>query len=198
MFTLNFEFKCLFKHVLTILLLFVTIIANAQHLEFKGIQICGSVSTFAQKLEKQGYGIVYNKDYDYVLSGEFTGKNARVFLLGTLKTGEIWKVAVQFDESTTWSDILSDYSFYVDLFTQKYGFPSDHFEFFENPYYKGDGYEMQALRMGKCNYASFFNIVNGSIVIKMTSEGRLQLTYEDKINSEIYQREKKSRNLDDI
>ena len=103
-----------------------------------------------------------------------------------------------FGKSITWSDILSDYSTYVDLFTKKYGFPSDRFEFFEEPYYKGDGYELQALRNGKCNYVSFFKTDKGTIMIEMSREERLRLTYEDKINAELQNKEKTSRNLDDI
>ena len=186
------------RHALTFFLLLFTIFAKAQHLEFKGLQMCGPVSSFAQKLEEQGYKIVYNKGFNYALSGQFTGKDANVLLLGSAKTGEIWKIAVLFDKAITWSDILSDYSTYVDLFTKKYGFPSDHFEFFEEPYYKGDGYELQALRNGKCNYVSFFKTDKGTITVEMSRDERLRLTYEDKINVELQSKEKTSRDLDDI
>lgn len=186
------------RHVLTLLLLLFVFFAKAQHLEFKGLQMCGSVSSFAQKLEEQGYKTVYNNGFNYALSGQFTGKDAKVLLLGSVKTGEIWKIAVIFDKSLTWSDILSDYSTYVDLFTKKYGFPSDHFEFFEKPYYKGDGYELQALRNGKCNYVSFFKTNEGTITVEMSRDERLRLTYEDKINVELQNKEKTSRDLDDI
>ena len=183
---------------LTLFILTVAILAKAQHLEFKGLPMCGSVSSFAQKLEVQGYKIVYNKGFNYALSGQFTGKDVNVLLLGSVKTGEIWKVAVMFDKSITWSDILNDYSSYVDLYTKKYGFPSDHFEFFEEPYRKGDGFELQALRNGKCNYVSFFKTDKGTIVVEMSRDERLRLSYEDKINAELQNKEKEARNMDDI
>ena len=63
---------------------------------------------------------------------------------------------------------------------------------------KGDGYELQALRNGKCNYVSFFKTINGTIMVEMSKDERLRLTYEDKINAEKDVKEKTSRNLNDI
>jgi hypothetical protein len=38
---------------------------------------------------------------------------------------------------------------FVSLFTEKYGKPDEQYEFYEDPYFKGDGYETQAIRLGK-------------------------------------------------
>ena len=69
----------------------------------------------------------------------------------------------------------------VGQFKKKYGEPTEHFEFFSKPYYKGDGYEMQALRLDKCNYASYSEKENGTICVEMSKGWHQWIAYEDKV-----------------
>jgi hypothetical protein len=86
----------------------------------------------------------------------------------------------------------------VELYTSKYGQPSDNFEYILSPYYEGDGFELQALRNEKCTYSTFFITDSGFIIVKMTNSGKLSLEYEDKTNSDQDSKEKESSVLDDI
>lgn len=165
---------------------------------FKGIPIDGHIEDFVKALENQGYKKVYDGTSGVVMKGDFTGKNAEIFILYTSKTKTVWKVAAQFDKNSSWYKLKSDYFDYVELYTQKYGKPSEHFEFFVDPYYEGDGYELQALEKEKCFYNTFFKTELGILSVKIASSGTITLSYEDYINSNKEDSEKTSSALDDI
>lgn len=189
------------KNLLALLfLLFTTVLGvNAQeHMKFMGIPIDGTLSSFGTKLSEKGF-VKKNAD-DGILSfkGKFTGKDVDVLLLGTEETLTVWKVVVLFDKETSWSSIKSIFNDYKDMFKGKYGEPSNDFHFFSKPYYEGDGYEMQALRMDKCTYSTFWNTLQGSINLDMNKRGYITIAYEDKANSVIWQKEKEERDLNDI
>lgn len=179
---------------------FVYIVVQSQnnHIDFKGISVNGHIDKFVNELKKQGFTEDYRSNGDVVMKGEFTGKDALVFILSTKKTKTVWKVSVYVDEDASWERLKSDYYEYVKLYTTKYGAPSDHFEFFMKPYYEGDGYELQALEKEKCFYSSYFHIEKGTISVNITRTGNVSLTYEDGINAAIMKGEKQSSALDDI
>ena len=168
------------------------------HLEFNGIPIDGTTEEFVRKLESKGFKLVEYMGTNAVMKGDFAGNSATLFILGSKKTKTVWKVAAQFADKESWRDLKSQYKDYKELYTQKYGAPSDHFEFFSKPYYEGDGYELQALRKGKCNYISFFTLSAVTICVELSKSECLQLGYEDKINSEISASEKQSAVMQDI
>lgn len=188
------------KKIIIVLFYFMTLTVAAQesHLDFMGIPIDGNINTFVQKLEKKGLIKSKANDKAVILEGTFAGKNAKVFALNTLKSKTVWKVVVYLDKSSSWYSLKSSYEEYKRLFTQKYGLPSDHFEFFSKPYYEGDGYELQALKNDKCTYSSYFETVHGIISVSIGSFGEICLAYQDKKNANEMTKEKNESALDDI
>lgn len=71
------------------------------------------------------------------------------------------------------------------------------FEFFSDPYYEGDGYEMQALRKDKCDYISYWEVENGIVSVKMGNSSMI-LSYEDSANSAIASKERENDIQDNI
>lgn len=67
----------------------------------------------------------------------------------------------------------------VTQFSIKYGSPTSHYEFFKDPYYDGDGYELQALELDKCTYFTIWKLDYGNISIQMSSNASLWISYED-------------------
>ena len=93
----------------------------------------------------------------YFLTGSFAGfDNVTIAVLGTPQTNTAYKVAVFFEEKETFSSLETQYRSLLKSYSDKYGNPEKSYDFFIDPYYKGDGYELQALRNDKCRYISFF------------------------------------------
>lgn len=170
------------------------------HAKFKNIPINGSLKLFIQKMEEEGFKLdyIFKDSRAVVMKGKFAGRSATVFILSTKKRDNVWKVSVDFDAEESWISLSNDYFKYKKLFTQKYGSPSSSCENFIKPYYEGDGYELQALQKGKCNYISFFNIPNGTAAVELTNEGSVRIGYEDNYNASLRSLEKTESTLEDI
>lgn len=74
------------------ILFFVLFIANNiysqdSHIEFKGITLEGSLSSFVEKMEKNGFSLKkYPRDHVALMKGLFTGKWVEVLILSSPKT----------------------------------------------------------------------------------------------------------------
>ena len=188
------------KRMLFLLTVFFTClnVFSQEHMMFNGIPIDGKVEELVHKLEIKGYKLDQYLDGHAIMTGTFAGKSATLYVLGTVKTKTAWKVSVDFGESNSWYSLKREYNDFKDLFTKKYGKPKTHYEFFSDPYYEGDGYELQALRRNKCHYLTIYDLDTGNIAINLSSSESLKLIYEDKINGVLKTQEETNQALDDI
>lgn len=176
------------------LLCAISISVSAQeHLTFKGVPMNGHITTFVSKLKSLGFKEVASADYFALVEGEFGGNECQVAIFGSKKSKVVHKVAVILDESSSWYSLKSKYNEYKELLTSKYG-KGTSFEFFSDPYYEGDGYELGAVRNDKCTYSTIFDTPNGDIAIAIVNAGKpcTTLGYIDKINDDIAEKEEKS------
>lgn len=169
-----------------------------KHINFKGWEINGILDDFCQKLIQTGAELLH-KDLDLAIyNGEFAGnKNCEILVIGSKYTNLVWKVVVLFPECNDWYVLKSEYLKYKDLYSKKYCTP-ESFEYFKEPYYEGDGYEMSAVSSGNCVYDSYFIIETGSIVVRISDKGKVAVSYEDSINSELHFKEKEKQAEFDI
>lgn len=183
-----------------IILTSIQLMYAQEHMTFQGIPIDGSLDSMITKLEGKGFKLDKRAD-EYnaaIMTGIFAGKQADIYILATPKSKVVWKIAANFEKKDSWYSLKSDYKEYKEAYTTKYGKPSDSFEFFSKPYYEGDSYELQALRLDKCTYATFWELTSGTIAVKLASGSYLSLIYEDNINVTLKNKEEKNSVMDDI
>lgn len=187
------------RSILLLLFLITTITTFSQeHIKFMGIPIDGSIISFVEKLKTKGLVVKNKENGVYVLSGKFASyDNAEIFVFSTPKTNIVFKVVVYLPEKKTWSSIKSQYSDMVDLYSQKYALTA-HFEYFMSPYYEGDSYEEQAVKLEKAIWSSFFKCDGGAIAVEISKYMQLKIAYEDEINQNNASSEIESQVLDDI
>lgn len=187
------------KNLLLLLFLIpICLSSQTEHLRFKNIPITGKLNAFISNLETQGFQIQYEKDNAVVLTGEFVDSNCDIYVLSTPISDIVWKVVVNLSENESWYSLKSDYKRFIKQYTEKYGKPDSHYEFFVDPYYEGDGYEIQALRREKCKYITFWELNNGSIAVKISESAQISFAYEDAINAKIKSKETNRKVQDDI
>lgn len=175
-------------------------IQEAEHMTFKGIPINGKLSDFVSEMKNKGFtfGEHVVKDDIVIMSGDFAGKPAVIYILATPESKTVWKVGVFYDKQDTWLSLKLDYLQVKDVYSKKYGEPDYEKEYFFKPYYEGDGYELQAIKAGKCIYYSSMKTDTGSISIQINKLCEIQISYEDKLNSELNIKEKENSALNDI
>ena len=168
------------------------------HLEFRGVPINGHIDNFVAKMKTLGY-VVEDRDSDgATMTGKFTNRPVTLYVFCSPKSKTVYSVALSFQKQSSWTSLKSRYLEYKELYTSKYGVPQNEMGKFTSPYYEGDGYEIQALKLGKCKYASLFEKSNGSIMITLSDDSCLLLYYYDKTNDALNEKESKSSALDDI
>lgn len=176
---------------LFVCLMTMCVTANAQeteHLKFMGIPIEGNANAFIQKLASKGFVKTNTTDYGILLKGTFAGvKDAELCVLQTPKTKQVWKVAVYLPKENTWSSIKHQYEKFKTSFSEKYGEPDSHYEFFKSPYYEGDGYEESAVKLGKCYYSSFWGC---GLMVDISKFMQVRLAYEDPTNADLDEKER--------
>lgn len=169
--------------------------AQTEHLTFKGLPIDGSKQEFVKELQSQGYNVPKMGDDD-ILSGTFIGQDSYVFIYDTPITNTVWKVGVLFKSTyDNWSTIKRVYDDLVDVYTKKYGAPILDQKEFKSPWREGDGHELFALRSDRCVYRTVFVYIKdrmdiGYVEIRMTTNCKIIIGYEDSINSDLLTKER--------
>ena len=184
--------------ILTCAILFAVAVQAQEHMTFKGLPMNCDLASFVSQLEAKGYTKLSIDEDSAFLSGSFAGKdNCTIIVLCTTAAKLVWKVAVYFPEQTSWHSLKSEYNSFKQSYTEKYGTPRSY-EFFSDPYYEGDTYELQALRLDKCTYSSFYDTPAGYIGLSISSTKKVCVSYEDAINVVIKRNEKKKAVSNDI
>lgn len=185
--------------LLTFCAVMLTMALHAQeHMTFKGIPIDGSLSSFVSQLKSKGFTHELTEGNIAMLKGDFAGKSDCIIgVLASKQSKKVWKVVVRFPEKTSWYSLKSEYRSFKESYTEKYGTPTSY-EYFSDPYYEGDGYELQALRLEKCTYASYYETDKGYISVEIDDSKCVTVMYEDAINVKIKNHEAEMSISEDI
>lgn len=174
---------------------------DGQHLLFKQFPITGDINSFIQNLISAGYTLTepFNAVYHGAcFRGQFAGNNdCSIVVFATPKSHITCCVMVNLQEHHIWYTIKDEYEKIKKQLTKKYGSP-ESYEYFMDPYYEGDGSELTALYSDHCTYMSIFQTTNGRISVSMTSDSKVMIAYQDKINMDIKDSEANSIANDDL
>lgn len=171
------------------------------HIAFKGIPVMGTVNDFCNKLSTKGFSIVkiYEDGTAAAMSGDFAERHSTLYIIGTNQSHFVQGIIVYFDEVyNKWQTIKNDYNRIVEQYITKYGTPYNVDESFDYPYEEGDGHEMTAIKLNKCNYRTTFKLPKGNIVIRLTDEATIQIIYRDNENATQDEIEKDNKIQSDI
>lgn len=169
---------------------------------FYGIKIDGTYENFDRELKNKGFHFLEKVENSnvYIYKGVFLSQSVELFVVVTPTTKLVWKVSVYFPEysrSASWIEIKGDFISLKEQLTTKYGTPTDDFKFFSSPYNEGDGYEMTAVKIGKCSYFTAWSN-NVKAVTLQIGEHSLKLSYENSINAAKAKEEKQKINKNQL
>ena len=167
------------------------------HMKFMGIEMNCAVDIAMLDLEKKGFEIIDIRKEGYIMSGKFIDRNALVTLHATPKTNLLYRANIFFNEHTSWYSLKSEFLEVVKYYKAKYKSISSSRTFID-PYYEGDGYELQGVSMDKCFYYERFEAEGGKISIEISDMKRVQIRYEDKNNAKKNEQETIATNLYEI
>lgn len=159
---------------------------NSNHLCFRDVPICGDSDNFAKKLMAQGYSVKeHSQSGSYMLNGTFAGiSDCDILINNSEFLNSIIRVSVLLPVKNAWFSLKGDYEDLKAKFIKKYGKPENSYEFFTDPYYEGDGYELTAFTTGNAYYMSSFNVDKGTVLLAILEGDRVMITYTDKEGSQ--------------
>lgn len=173
---------------------------SQKHMKFQGIEIDGTKKAFIDQLIKKGYRYEGTNDNLELLSGTFTSKKANV-AVSSNTDGNVISVSVALPEDTKWNNLLNEYNYYKNLYTQKYGMPIAVNEK-DKIISDNNSFKMMFLEDGRNQWECWFETEEGDILLTIKgikhdfddNTGCITIMYRDKVNY------KKSQNkdIDDI
>jgi hypothetical protein len=93
-------------------------------------------------------------------------------------------------EQTSWSALRDTYIEILTTLQNKYGEPDETEAKFITPYYLGDGYELNAVRLEKIDYhAYWFRRDNLTVGVEISKFSQVKLIYENNIMMDLKDKE---------
>ena len=159
-------------------LLFFSSLSFAEAPTFADIRWGASKDDVRKQLVTKGFtpGVV-DKDCDFKFEGTLVGYKAQG--LAFFGNDKLVKFIIRI--ITPDKDAIKTYRAMKDVLSNKYGSPDNQAEYFKKPYYDGDGYEEQALKLGK---ATFMAIWGKSLMLEIHESLTVQVLYESDAWSE--------------
>lgn len=152
------------------------------------VPVGGTITEATAKFKEKGFTITSKDDGYVAMEGKMGSITIELDIVATPITKTVWKFAVYLPKQTNWYSIKNEFYEYRKTLMSKYGEPTKDYNFFSNPYYEGDGYEMSAISLDKCSYLSFWDEQSVSIYISKFKQ--VCITYESKTNSALDDEEK--------
>lgn len=153
-------------------------LSSADAFTFADIPWGASKTEVTKKLAAKGYSnIKIDKDGDLTFEGFLVGNEA--VGIAVLANNSLVKVIINL--VTPDRKAIGTYEDMKETLTKKYGQPQRTFKRFMNPYYEGDGYEEQAIRLGKGSFSSFWGEDGKGVegmMLKITEKLTVVIVYE--------------------
>ena len=171
------------------LLFSLMVFAQGEHFTFKGIPIDGTLSSFMEQLQKQGFAWKAKDDNGAVFTGKFAGVNDCCIVVHCSE-GVVTAVSVMFPVAETWSELYGRFSSLKEMLTKKYGYPAVSKEVFQSYTPSNDEMKLFAVEQDNTDFLYVFEPKNGSIELSLShrkveyyeEKAFVLLKYFDKIN----------------
>lgn len=141
-------------------------------------------------LTSQSFKVSVDNDGDFRFEGTLAGVQSVGFAI--FVNNSLAKVTVSL--LTRERDARTRYTDMKEILSRKYGSPTDDFAFFNRPYYDGDGYEEQAIRLGKGTFACYWMGAKtgrrGNLGLAITERLTIQVSYESPLWKLEFERKK--------
>lgn len=160
------------------ILCFSTLVSAAPFV-FADVPWGAGKSDVVKALTAKGYirtsNTAIDKNGDLLFEGKLVGEKAQIV---ALFSGDIL-AKIKVNLMTADKDAIAVFKRMKNVLSEKYGAPSKDFEFFQNPYYDGDGYETQAIRLGKGHFTSVWEDGGKeSLLLEITEALTVHVNYE--------------------
>jgi len=179
---------------LLLVLAFVTLGVASYGQDFLGIKPTGNKDYTVNQFKAKGFYVTGNETNVVGMKGKLNGQLIELNIVYTPITKTVCKFSIYMPEQTSFYYLKQEYEKYVDVFTSKYGSPSTKYGYFKDPYYDGDGYELQAVTNEKAVFASYWLGDTMNLGVSMSKWKQVNIIYETVANMDL--KDAEARKLD--
>lgn len=157
---------------------------------FNGVPISGDLPTCISRFKGKGFLLDKYLKNGAIMNGRINGESVELYIFVTPKTRKVCKVVIYFEEKISWYSLKRQYENMVELLTDKYGTPDDRLATFLDPYYDGDGFELQAIGLEKAIFVAYWAKRNNlNVAVEMSKFKQVSIAYENDIAMDISKKE---------
>ena len=172
--------------------LFVIIIllnscSSKEHLKFNNVPIDGRLDKFVSEVTQSGFiPSDSTKNNEVLLNGDFLKKDCKIYAFGTNKNNVVYKVIVELPKEVH-DSLQNSFERIQQLFSSKYGIGTSRYQ----QYRKRESLLFNVPRLKRDIRTGDFTkyTTDSGDIIMEVQEGYISITYLDKLNDEIRQRE---------
>lgn len=181
---------------LLLVLAFVTLGVASYGQDFLGIKPSGSKAVTINQFKAKGFWIDGSETTMVTpMKGKLNGETIELNIVYSPITKTVCKFSIYFPERYSFSSLKTEYEKYVDVFTTKYGTPTDKYALFKDPYYDGDGYELQAVGVEKAIFTSYWFLTTVNLSVEISKFKQINIIYENDANMDLKKAETTQLNL---
>ena len=150
--------------------------------KFSGVELNQNYQIVINQFIAKGW-VQTKKESQYTsLKGKILGEEVSLTIYSTITSRKVRKIVLFYLSASTWDGAVSLYNQKVNAITSKYGNTNVVYEEFYDPYYLGDGYELQALDNDKCQWIRIWSDMalypNLTIAVEISKSAMVLVTYE--------------------
>ena len=150
--------------------------------DFLGVKVGGGRQETVNKFISKGFKVSITPSKTVTsMKGMVGNTEFEVLIVCTPTTKKVWKYIIYLPKETTWYSLKASYNTYLSVLTDKYGEPNTVYNTFVSPYYEGDGYEMSAVVLEKCNFYAFWD----GVYMQISEYKQVSITYENDIMAQL-------------
>jgi len=184
-----------------LLLASFTVIAQTKPApEFMGVKIDSTMDYCIKQFLGKGFTLVKKDANITSMTGKLGADEIELYIIASLASKKVWKTAIYFPKYTDWASLKSKFTGLKDIMDNKYGTPKNDYHFFASPYEEGDGYEMTAVAVEKCDYFVAWQSEenNYTISLDISKFKQPRVSYENSANAEQNRKEKDKATSDGL
>jgi len=139
--------------------------------------------------------VKYSKNDRLIFNKVKAGPKTTEFIKMLFVDDKLFDISMHFNEIE--GNLQRGFDQLKEPLDSKYG-PGELFRSFDYPYKDGDGYEMQAIRLGKGSISSYWTFKNATISLEISETLDIELGYQDTELAKIYFTRKKKKEESDL
>ena len=160
---------------------------------FYGIQLNQHKNIVINALVAKGFTVKSTEAGHTSLKGKLVNEDVTITVIHTVTSKKVRKMLIFYYGTPSWEGAKIKYDQMVGVLESKYGPITQKYEYFMDPYFEGDGYEIQAIDNDKATWSSLWYDLpahpNLGVSVDIEGAGLVTVLYEIVSNVNLHQQE---------